>query len=178
MAKYSLPKQRQYWKRADDTSSSNTARGRALEELIVYLLNKIPGVSILETNALSAFESEEIDVGVKNLRSSQGLSFLPTFFLVECKNWSRKVGSAEVAWFDWKLRSRGQGFGILVATKGITGRTYEKTSAKEIVAMALAENRQLVVLTREDIEDLVESADLVRIIEDRIGELILHRAPF
>jgi hypothetical protein len=178
MAKYSVEKQRQFWERADDSSSSHAARGKALEELVVYLMEKIPGVSVIGTNTVSAFESEEIDVGLKNLRSSQGLSFLPTFFVVECKNWSRKVGSAEVAWFDWKVRSRGQELGILVATQGITGRSHEMSSAKEIVASALREKRQLVVITKSDIEDVAETADLVRVIEDRIGELILHRAPF
>ena len=36
--------------------------------------------------------------------------------LIECKNWTNRVGSAEVNWFDAKLRNRGLTFGILVTT--------------------------------------------------------------
>jgi len=53
----------------------------------------------------------------------------PPYILVECKNWSEKVSSNEVSWFDTKLRDRGLFLGILIATCGITGDPQRLTDA-------------------------------------------------
>jgi hypothetical protein len=45
----------------------------------------------------------------------------PPWILVECKNWSTKVDSMNINWFDHKLQSRGLSLGILIAAQGITG---------------------------------------------------------
>lgn len=177
MARYSIAKQRQFWREVEDSSRSPSEKGQALENLSVYLIERVPGVSIIGTNVVSASGSEEIDIGVNNLRRSRrGFFFLPFFFLVECKNWVERVGSAQVAWFDRKIELRGQSFGILVAPNGITGDPAQITDANEIVAAALHADRQLLVLTKDDIFDLAETQDFVRIIETRLGELILRRA--
>jgi hypothetical protein len=178
MAKYSLAKQRGFWRRAEDTAKDSTSRGRALEELVVYLFDKVPGVSIIGTNTLAAFQSEEIDIAVSNSRSKGGFVLLPNFFLIECKNYNHKVGSPQVAWFDWKVRARGMDFGLLIANKGVTGSLLERTSANDIISMALSEKRRLLVLNKEDITDVVDTQAFVELVERRLSELILNRAPF
>lgn len=45
-----------------DSATTTTARGRALEDLIVYLFELIPGIAVTARNALNAFQAEEIDV--------------------------------------------------------------------------------------------------------------------
>jgi hypothetical protein len=45
-----------------DRATTTTARGRALEELVVYLFELVPGLSVTARNALNAFQAEEIDV--------------------------------------------------------------------------------------------------------------------
>lgn len=99
-----------------------TQRGAALEELIAGAFAAIPGVRVQARNAKSIFENEELDLVMANQRKPDGLHAVGPHFSVECKNWSRPVGSIEIAWFATKLRRSGQGFGVLVAAHGVTGR--------------------------------------------------------
>ena len=133
-------------------NGQNTAeQGRALEDLICYVMGLIPGVAITHRNELNAFDTEEIDVAIWNDGAADGLFFLPNIILVECKNWSNRVGSGEVNWFDAKLRNRGLTFGILVTTLGVTGQAADLTAAHAIVAAALREGRRLVVITTDEL---------------------------
>ncbi len=175
MANYSVAKQNSYWALADDTTNSSTVRGRALEGLAAYLFGRIPGVKAVAANVISAFQSEEIDVAVDNERRPNGLYFLPPLFLVECKNWSRPTGSAELAWFDWKVRVRGQKFGVFITTNGITGNPHERTGARDVVASALTESRQLLVLQKDDLSSLVTTEEFLGRLQTRVSQLVLYR---
>jgi hypothetical protein len=146
-------------------------QGRALEELICYVLGQVPGVSITHRNELNAFETEEIDVAVWNDGAADGFFFLPNIILVECKNWSNRVGSSEINWFDAKLRNRGLAFGILVTTLGITGQAADVTAAHAIVAAALRDGRRLVVLTTDELLAINSTEELVRLIKLKLCDL-------
>ena len=154
-----------------DNSLTTAEKGRALEDLICYLFEKIPGINVTKRNTLNQFQSEEIDVAFWNRPNPKGLYFLQNIILVECKNWSQPLGSAEVSWFDTKLRRRAQPFGILVAANGITGNAADKTAAHDVIGAALAEGRQFVVITRQEIEDLTLSSQLVDLIQAKLCEL-------
>jgi len=78
---------------------TTTEKGRALEDLICYVLGLVPGIAITHRNELNAFESEEIDVAIWNNKHADGFPFLPHVFLVECKNWSKRV--ARVGSSSW-----------------------------------------------------------------------------
>ena len=152
-------------------SSSTADQGKALEDLICYVFAKIPGVSIAKRNALNIFQSEELDVALWNDRYPKGLPFLPNLILVECKNWSTPVDSASVSWFDSKLRTRGLTFRILFAANGITGNATERTSAHQIITHALREQRQLIVITKRELEFLTDTLKLVHLIKEKLCEL-------
>lgn len=154
-----------------DSAPTTVLKGRALEDLICYLFEKIPGISVTRRNTLNQFQSEEIDVAFWNKPHPKGLYFLQNIILVECKNWSRPLGSAEVSWFDTKLRRRAQPFGILVAANGITGNAVDKTAAHDVIRAALAEGRQFVVITRREIEGLTLSSKFVELIQSKLCEL-------
>jgi hypothetical protein len=146
-------------------------RGRALEELICYVLGQVPGVAITHRNELNAFDTEEIDVAIWNDGAPDGLFFLPNIVLIECKNWSNRVGSAEVNWFDAKLRSRGLTFGILVTTLGITGQPADMTAAHLVVATALREGRRLIVITTQELLTVGSTEALVHLIKLKMCDL-------
>lgn len=153
-------------------NGANTAeQGRALEDLICYLYGLVPGVAITHRNELNAFQTEEIDVALWNDGATGGFFFLPNIILVECKNWSTRVGSAELNWFDSKLRNRGLTFSILVTTLGITGNAADLTAAHAIIAAALREGRRLVVLTTAEIAALTDTEQLVRLIKLKLCDL-------
>jgi len=150
---------------------SMAAQGRALEDLICYVMALVPGIAITHRNDLNAFETEEIDVAVWNDATTDGLFFLPNIILIECKTWSKRVGSEEVNWFDTKLRNRGLTFGILITTLGITGQAGDLTAAHAIVAAALREGRRLVIITTQELLATSTTEEFVLLLKRKLCDL-------
>lgn len=157
-------------------ATTTTAQGNALEDLVCYLFGLVPGITISQRNVMNAFSTEEIDVAFWNEAPPDGFHFFPNVILVECKNWSSRVGSNEVSWFDSKLRSRGLDFGILIAAKGITGDATDLTNAHSIVARALAEKRRLIVLKTSELLTLNNTDELLLLIKRKLCELAVMGA--
>lgn len=151
-----------------DNGRTNQIKGRAFEDLACYLFETIPGVSIALRNQLNAFNNEEIDVAIWNDKSRYGLVFLPNVILIECKNWSSPVSSIEVNWFCQKLASKGLDFGILIANHGITGNAGDLNAAHNTIAFHLAQKRQLIVITRAEIDTLTNTTEMIHLIKQKI----------
>ena len=113
-------------------ATTTTEQGKALEDLICFVFEKLPGISVTRRNETNSFQTEEIDIAFCDEQHAKGLPFLPNVILVECKNWSKTVGSEQVNWFDTKLRNRGLSFGILVASNGITGQAMTSQMLTEL----------------------------------------------
>jgi len=172
MGRISQSRASKYWRIAD-TGKTVAEQGKALEDLICYVFGKIPGISVRKRNVLNIFGTEEVDVALWNEKDQNGLSFLPYILLVECKNWSKALDSAEVSWFDTKLRNRGLTFGVLVAAKGITGNPARLTAAYSIIAGALREQRNIVVFTRAEIQATKNTDQIVRLFKEKLCDLAL-----
>ena len=177
MAKFS-PKRILAMFDAGELAATTTERGRALEDLICYIFQKVPGIEIAKRNALNYFHTEEVDVALWNNPHSNGLYFLPNIILIECKNWSNPVGSQEVAYFSQRLQNRGRDYGVLVAANGITGVPADLTDANYEIAMALTRGIHIVVLTRSEIESLVDTAQLVNLMKEKLCELAVSGTVF
>src|SRR5262245_17113703 len=149
-------------------------KGDILEEIICYVFQRIPGITVTRRNERNAFDTEEIDIAFFNEQEPGGLPFLPWIILVECKNWSNPVGSEHVSWFDTKMRNRGVEFGILIAANGITGNPAFLTDAHSIIATALKERRRLIVITIEEIRSLIDSSHLVHLIKEKLCDLAVR----
>ncbi len=154
-------------------------KGKALEDLICFLFEAVPGI-MTRRNKKNIFETEEVDVFLWNEFFPGGLPSpaFPPHILVECKNWSEKVSSKEVSWFDTKLRDRGLFLGILISMQGITGDPQRLTDAHFIVARALSEQRKIIVITREDIEGLTSASGLVILLKEKLSDLFLTMTSF
>jgi hypothetical protein len=161
---------------ASAAAQTTTDQGRALEDLICYLFALVPGIAITKRNVMNVFHTEEIDVALWNDPNPDGFSFLPNIILVECKNWSNRVGSGEVNWFDSKLRNRGLDIGILVSTQGITGDANDLTAAHAVVAAALRERRRLVVITVDELLALGDTAELAHLLKEKLCDLAVRGA--
>jgi hypothetical protein len=164
-----------------DTSRSApnmSEQGHALENLVCYLFERLPGISVTRRNRSNAFATEEIDVAFWNEKHRLGLYFLPEIILVECKNWSSPVTSMEVSWFKEKIISRGLTFGILVATRGITGDPSQHTAAHSIVAGALRDQRRLVIITGEELARISDTRDLITLLKEKLCELAVSGTIF
>jgi len=161
-----------------DRATTTTARGRALEDLIVYLFELIPGITVTARNALNAFKAEEIDVAFWNDGDPTGLRMFDHILLVECKNWTARAGYPELALFNDKLTSRGRPMGIFVAAAGITGDPRDRTAAHEVLARALQHGREIIVLTRWEIENLEDTDDLVLLLKRKRAQLAVSGTIF
>jgi hypothetical protein len=159
---------------AGANAPDTTTQGRALENLIAYVFEQVPGIAITRRNTTNVFQSEEVDVAFFNDRVVGGLPFLPNIILVEAKNWSNRVGSEEVAWFDTKIRHRGLSFGILVTTFGITGDATQLTAAHSIVSAALKEQRRLIVITTSELQAPTDTDDLIKLLKIKLCDLAVR----
>jgi hypothetical protein len=163
---------------AADNAQTTAAKGRAFEDLACYVFGMIPGLEISHRNPMNVFDTEEIDVAFYNDQLPDGLKALNFLILVECKNWSNPVSSMEVSWFLSKIEHRGLDFGILLAANGITGNANDRGRAHAEVSAAVAKGIYLIVFTREEIEALQTSEELVRSIKRKLCEVAVTGTVF
>jgi CheY-like chemotaxis protein len=126
-------------------------RGKKLEELLLRLMTSVPGFQEASTNLRTP--SEEIDICLRNLSEDPLWRRGPDYLLVECKNWSRPVGTAELAWFSEKLRRRPNArVGFFVAPEGFSEPVEEDVRlyrARDELSMILVDRASLERLVRE-----------------------------
>jgi hypothetical protein len=108
-----------------------------------------------------------------NVKHVKGFNFLPFILLVECKNTGLPVSSEQMGWFNHKLQTRGRDVGILVAAHGITGTPQERTAARQTLSEALSQGREIVIITRQEIEDLGDTEQPVRLVQQKLCELVV-----
>ena len=168
MPVYNLNTINGYLNAGNIVGATTAVKGKAFEDLICYLFEQIPGVEITQRNVMNPFNTEELDVAIWNDKKPRGLHFLPHIVLIECKNWTNPVSSIEVNWFATKLESRGRDFGILVANNGITGNANDLTAAHNVLARHLERGRQIIVIDRTEILSLTNTADLVKMIKQKL----------
>ena len=170
MVRISQQVMQQHFQRGENASTT-TEKGRALEDLICYVFGKVPGIEITMRNSLNAFNTEEIDVALWNAKTLGGIYFLPHILLIECKNWSNPVGSAEVSYFISRLQNRGVDHGILIAVSGITGNSTELTDANFQIATALSKGTHIIVISKQELTSLRDTGNLVKLIKEKLCEL-------
>lgn len=138
---------------AEVRSEPNVARkGRLLEDLLELLLTRIRGFVVA---ARQRGADEEFDLLVRNESSDGFWSKESPYILVECKNWSAKVGPDELDRFTNKLLRRygRTRLGFFVAASGFT-EGFEATRQTERRDGAL-----VVPITGEDLDVLVHELD-------------------
>jgi hypothetical protein len=162
-----------------DAASTAYEKGKKLEQLVVYVFGKVPGVKFYKSNVVNNAVSEEIDVAFFNNRVRSGFPFLQYLLLVECKNWSSPVGAVSVREFAAKLKHRACAYGVLIAANGITGNAQDRSAAHDAVRMALAvEGISIVVVTRAEMEAWADTADIVDLFKLKLCELTVDGSIF
>ena len=157
-----------------NNASNAIEKGRALEELVVYIFEKVPGITIYDTDVMNFHQTEEIDVVLWNEKEENGLKNFPEIIFIECKNLSKKVGTRDLAYFITKVRNKGLNFGILIASLGISGSESKSTRAHFEMPLALKEGIRIIVITLNDIMNLNSVTDLLNLIKLRICSLLVR----
>lgn len=146
---------RDNWNRLFESGINSHEKGKRLEAFVEALIDCSSGLIVVQKNIRNA--TEELDMVVKNQVGSPFWSSLnsPLIF-VECKNWSTPVGVKEARVFESKLRQSLTycRIGIFVALNGTTEpfRVHVRTLYREGIAIA--------IITREDVEEILESREL------------------
>ncbi|MDC0677454.1 response regulator [Sorangium atrum] len=128
-------------------------RGTLLERLMALLLKTLPGFERLDTRLRN--EVEEIDIIVQNRSTDPFWQKESPYLLVECKNWSKHVGSKELRdlWAKMEGRFDRCRLALLVAPGGIADTVRQLQLRK-------AEKGLLVVLIGPgDLDELVQRRD-------------------
>ncbi len=142
------------------------AKGKAYEELAVYLFESIPGC-YTEHDVTSVFQSEQVDVAVGNDKRADGVPILPYVMLVECKDWSSPVNSTVVGYFTNILANRSVELGILIAANGITGDRRSFTNAHALGPPGMARGIKIIVVTTDEIARLTCTSDWIDLLKRR-----------
>jgi hypothetical protein len=172
MPSYDRKKIRKFF-RSTDRALTVDDKGKALEDLSCYVFGRVPGLRLSQRNEKNRYETEEIDVAFWNEQDANGLKAFDPILLVECKNWSKPVGSEQVAWFLTKIENRSLDFGILLAANGITGSAEDGKQAHDLVSKALMKKIRMIVITRAEIEALTHTDELVILIKTKLCQLVV-----
>jgi hypothetical protein len=148
-----------------DAAPSADAKGRVLEELMAVIFQSHPDLIVSQRRL--RLGDQEIDLVVDN-HVDHGLweKLESPFFLVECKNWASSVGTDEIRDFETKMRDHQPyaRLGILVAVGGFS------REARTALARASREPYQLVLVRREDLEELIDTGfEVLPWLEDLIA---------
>lgn len=114
------------WEEALAEKDSNK-KGLALERLVKLVFLTING---LQPSHRVQTQTEEIDIFIRNESPDAFWSKLSPFILVECKNWSSKVGKDEIVIFRSKLENR---FGLSKVGFLVSINGFYDTVKKEMI---------------------------------------------
>lgn len=130
-----------------NTAKTNVEKGKTLENFTKTLFDFINGFMFIKANV--RLEVEEIDLIFANS------VFLPWGdpLVIECKNWSSKVGKNEIVLFKDKLKTLDAKTGILIVMSGITGGD-EYHDARGAIRDAMREGKHIVPITLKQIQAL------------------------
>lgn len=132
-------------------------KGGALEDLAFYLLALLPGCGP-RRNVLDEDLASESDIVVRNLNQVANLTaeLLGRHFLVECKNWEKRVGVRDVGYFLYRMRLTHARFGIIFSKSGISGGDEGK-AARALIRRAFHEDGSVcVVVDDRDLANLAQ----------------------
>lgn len=153
---------------------NNRGKGETLADVVEYVFSVVPGVDLLERSYLEHDGSGEIDFIFANDPYQSRLATSGVTVFIECKNEARAIGAAQVRVFASKLRDHNQPFGIMVSSKGLSGKA-RNTHGHQEVAQELSHGRTIVVVTLDELSSLLNTDQLVALVKSRWQELEVKR---
>lgn len=135
-------------------------KGDRLEAIARYLTSLLPGC-VPRANLLSADKAFESDIVVANVYTQPTIisDLFGRYILVECKNYAQPVDVARVGYFLHRMRMVHAPFGIIFASRSVTGSTLteDEQAARSLIRRAFHEDGSIcVVIDQDDLERLAE----------------------
>lgn len=140
-----------------NSAGNSQEKGAALEDLACYLFLLLPGC-VPRGNLLDEDLAFESDIVIRNLNKVGNLTaeLLGRHFLVECKNWAKRVGVRDVGYFLYRMRLTHARVGTLFSKSGISGGDEEK-AARALIRRAFHEDGSVcLVVDDNDLTNLAQ----------------------
>lgn len=159
---------REAWAETRAPGHTAAQKGRLLEETMALLFRTIPGLSELQVNRRGS--AEEFDVAVTNASTDPVLAKEGSLILVECKNWSQRVGPPELNHLRAKVRERHNRckLGLLVAPLGFT------EGVDTLIARQATEDQLVIPLAADDLDAWITAEDRAAWLRQRIVSAALR----
>jgi len=147
-----------------ELASTTQQKKTSLEDLSHTLFGSVQGWSVIPSTRT---QTGEIDQIIRNENSGHPfLQSLGSHILVECKNWSVKVGSNQIRIFIDKIDEHRLTSGIMLVKTGITGRR-RRDAVGRIVSKFQQYGTITMVLTKQDIERVIACENLIKILKEK-----------
>jgi hypothetical protein len=140
-------------------------KGLALERLVTLIFLTVNG---FQPSHRIQTQTEEIDIFIRNESIDAFWSKLSPFILVECKNWSSKVGKDEVVLFRSKLENR---FGLSKVGFLVSINGFYNTVKMELLRSSKGDI-SIVLVDRATLEKLVFSSKRNEYLKELLGSSI------
>ena len=146
-------------------------KGKILEDLASEIIQTIKGLKLLKRNA--RLKAEEIDLLVRNDITDGCWRFLGSPIIIECKNWSDKVGAREISILFDKMHSIGPDTktAILIAPNGISGHSGSGAMLK--IREKRQDGRYIILLDGNDLNEIANGRHAAEVIEKKYEELFI-----
>jgi hypothetical protein len=131
-------------------AQTNDEKGESLEFLAELLFGRIRGLEIIDRDLRTS--AEEIDLLISNESDEPFWLNLGNPFLVECRNWEKRVGAKEIRDLKGKMGSRGVKTAFLLAKNGVSGNNYK--DAQLIIREALKDDKYIIVVEDSDLQNI------------------------
>jgi hypothetical protein len=142
-------------------------KGRTLEDLVEFLLRSDVVDMRIHRNVRTIIGELDLVVAPKSFFKRPRKEFC-----VECKNWAKKVGPNEIAWFAAKVFIHGGDCGLFFARKGVTGDNL--TGARGMIRVAKYNpGVDILVVTENDLQRVLDCEDFDDILLKKLEELNL-----
>lgn len=157
-----------------EKAKTNQGKKETLEALAEYLFTSISG--IISSGRNKRTQTAEIDVLLR--LKGPVLTFHPLFkeigtrIVIECKNWNKNVGVETIRNFASLLESYKVKFGCLLVRRYITEEAWQT-----ILNSFKQRDLIIVVLTLEDINNIINGANLIEILEEKYEHIKFEYAP-
>lgn len=161
-------KLRRIFKKSKSEEDPNK-KGDLLEDVIEGIINLVDNLKVHKRNVRT--DKEEIDLLVRNKSKEEPWAHLGPMIFVECKNWSRPVGSNQIGSFRTKLMDHHLDAGIFVAINGVTGRGSFQAAGAQIRDAWRIHKKKIFVLDGKDINLILGCTRLTDVIEERFCDL-------
>lgn len=165
------------FKNVNGSNCSTEEKGRSLEELTLYVIEKSV---IFEVYKNVKTSSNEIDLLVRlntkgRMLIKDGFIQSEETFLCECKNYNQTIGVTWIGKFYSLLKVTENNLGLLFSYHGFAGRTQNGWTSATGLAKKLflfdKQNTRLIDFNIEDFEKLLEGHSFIDILNDKIFAL-------